>query len=99
MLLGLFILLHPSLVVRIQKQLFRWESFNPQVLHPNNSKVAIEGSLNILRQTEKAGVTKFVHVSSIITICDNEKLLGPGGNDQSMWQLVLWKIHSLYNVI
>ncbi|OCH89859.1 NAD(P)-binding protein [Obba rivulosa] len=49
--------------------------------------VAIDGSLNILRQAEKAGTTKFVHVSSTITVCDNDKVPGPGGSDQT-WNSV-----------
>ncbi|EMD37595.1 hypothetical protein CERSUDRAFT_154320 [Gelatoporia subvermispora B] len=50
-------------------------------------QVAVEGSLNVLRQAEKAGITKFSYVSSVVTICDMDKLGGPGGNDQT-WNSV-----------
>jgi len=35
--------------------------------------VAIEGSLNILRQAEKLGITRFVYISSIITVLNTSK--------------------------
>ncbi|EMD37318.1 hypothetical protein CERSUDRAFT_73226 [Gelatoporia subvermispora B] len=44
---------------------------------------AVEGSLNILRQAEKEGITRFAYVSSIVTVCDMDKMGGPGGNDQT----------------
>ncbi|OCH87047.1 NAD(P)-binding protein [Obba rivulosa] len=50
-------------------------------------QVAVEGSLNVLRQAEKVGITKFVYVSSIVTVCDIDKLGGPGGSDQT-WNSV-----------
>ncbi|EMD37317.1 hypothetical protein CERSUDRAFT_123310 [Gelatoporia subvermispora B] len=50
-------------------------------------RVAVEGAMNVLRQAEKAGITKFAYVSSILTACDNDKVAGPGGNDQT-WNSV-----------
>jgi len=45
-------------------------------------QVAVEGSVNVLRQAEKAGITRFVYVSSIITLSDVDKLATTGGTDK-----------------
>ncbi|OCH87048.1 NAD-P-binding protein [Obba rivulosa] len=43
--------------------------------------VAIEGSLNVLRQAEELGITRFVYISSIITVADTSKIVS-GATDQ-----------------
>ena len=58
--------------------IFKIKSF----LLMNYRQAAIEGSLNVLRQAEKAGVRKFVVTSSMITLIGDPSMKGVTFTDQ-----------------